>query len=68
MKPYGIDNIPASLDVDDIRSLALKGSTGRLAGHSGDFHPYSYGATKARIRRTIKRNARRAGRAACEEV
>ena len=58
MKPYGLQVIDGP-DVADIKEMGAKGSTGKFAGHSGDYHPYSRGAVKARARRYWKRIARR---------
>lgn len=64
MKPYGV-KVVESPDVADIQHMGAKGSTGKFAGKSGDFHPYARGAAKARARRYWKRRARAAGRSEC---
>ena len=45
MKPYGLKVID-SPDVGDIKEMGSKSSTGKFAGKSGDFHPYSRSKTK----------------------
>jgi hypothetical protein len=65
MKPYGL-YIPMFLDVQDIKAMGAKGSVGTLRGRSGHFRGYSYGPSKARIRRYWKRVARAEGRRAAE--
>lgn len=65
MKPYGV-KIEEWPDVADIQAMGCKGSVGRLAGRSGDYHPYIRGANKARTRRYWKRLARAESKQLCE--
>jgi hypothetical protein len=58
MKPYGVRVIEFP-DVADIQEMGAKSSTGRFAGKSGDYHPYSRSKKKKKIRRYWKRRARR---------
>jgi hypothetical protein len=58
MKPYGVKVIEWP-DVGDIQSMGAKSSTGKFAGKSGDYHSYSKGNSKKRIRRYWKRKARK---------
>ena len=67
MKPYGVAVI-ADPDVADIKHDARKGCVGKFAGKSGDYHPYSRGGSKARIRRYWKRRARKIGRDECRDT
>jgi hypothetical protein len=60
MRAYGL---PRNTDVEfpdvaDNIYYARPGSVGKLPGKSGDFHRYSKGASKARLRRYWKRRAR----------
>lgn len=66
MRPYGVKVIE-SPDVADIKEMGSKGSAGKFAGRSGDYRPYSRGASKAASRRRWARKARAAGKAACSE-
>lgn len=66
MRPYGV-YIPQCLDVDDILTIGAKGSVGACRGHSGHFHGYSHGPSKARIRRYWKRVARAEGRRVAQD-
>jgi hypothetical protein len=58
MKPYGVRVIEWP-DVADIQEMGAKGSTGKFAGKSGVFHPYSRGNSKKAIRRYWKKRARK---------
>ena len=58
MQPYGV-RVVQFPDVDDIQRMGAKSSVGKFAGKSGDFHPYSRGASKNAIRRYWKRKGRR---------
>ena len=64
MRPYGVKVIDCP-DVADVKEMGSKGSTGKFAGKSGDFHPYSSGNAKARTRRRWARKARNEGKLAC---
>jgi hypothetical protein len=66
MKPYGVKVIEYP-DIADIKEMGSKGRVGMIAGHSGDYHPYSRGASKAATRRRWARKARAEGKAACDE-
>jgi hypothetical protein len=71
MKPYGLprNHDVGSPDVGDIHQYGLKSCTGRLRGKGGDIRSmFKSAADKARSRRTWKRAARRANRAACTEI
>jgi hypothetical protein len=64
MRPYGLEYaLIVGPDVGDIKEQARKGSVGRFAGKSGDFHPYARGSGKRATRRLHKRAARARGRA-----
>jgi hypothetical protein len=58
MKPYGVKVIEFP-DVADIQSMGAKGSVGKFAGKSGDYHPYSKGNSKKKTRRYWKKRARK---------
>jgi len=66
MKPYGV-KIEEHPDVADIQEMGSAGHVGQIAGRSGDYHPYSRGASKAATRRRWARKARSEGKAACNE-
>ncbi len=65
MKPYGVKVIEYP-DVGDIREMGAKSSCGKIAGKSGDFHPYCRGDNKAKTRRYWKRRARAEGKDECK--
>lgn len=67
MRPYGVRVIEYP-DVGDIQEMGAKGCAGKFPGKSGDYHPYSRGASKASTRRTWARKARAEGKAACAVV
>jgi len=66
MRPYGVKIIDGP-DVADIHEMGSKGSVGKFAGRSGEYHPYAHGAVKAATRRYWARKARKANKAACRE-
>jgi hypothetical protein len=70
MKPYGLprcDDV-AHPDVADCQQYGLKSSAGNLPGKGGDIRSmHKKSASKRASRRTFKRIARRAGKAACAE-
>lgn len=67
MKPYGV-KIIENPDVVDIQEMGSKSSAGKVAGRSGDFHPYSRGTSRAATRRYWARKARRDNKKACLEA
>jgi len=65
MRIYGDDgHIKEFPDVHDIQAGARKSSVGRLPEKGGDYKGYIRSSkTKRALRRALKRNARRQGRA-----
>ncbi len=65
MRPYGLEStLIEGPDVADIQAQARKGCIGHFPTKGGDFRSYTRStAGRAATRRTIKRGARRAGRA-----
>lgn len=70
MKPYGLPRVSGTSwpDVGDIKEFGRPGSAGHLVGKGGDYRSYfRNAAAKAATRRTYKRRARSAGKAAARD-
>jgi hypothetical protein len=64
MRPYGLEHtLIAGPDVADIQEQARKSSVGYFAGKGGEHRSHVRSASKRTTRVSIKRGARRAGRA-----